>query len=404
MLDVALNLFQGVGTLFAGDVRLAVARLTLIVLGCVLVYLGAKNILEPLIMIPMGFGMAAVNAGVLFLPGHTLGTIFVDPMVSETGALVDVIQIDFLQPIYTLTFSNGLIACFVFMGIGALTDIRYLLLRPFTSMFLAICAELGTVATFPIAVAMGLSYREAASIAIVGGADGPMVLYTSLILAKDLFVPITIVAYLYLSLTYGGYPWLIKALVPRKYRGIEMKRPPMPVISVAEKLAFSVVTCSVLCLLFPAAAPLFLSFFLGVAVKDAEIDPYVKLVQGPLLYGATFMLGLVLGVLCSATTILDPRVLKLLVLGMVSLLLSGVGGLLGGYMLWLVRRGKFNPVVGIAGVSCVPTCAKVAQKSAEEVNPFAMILPDAIGANVSGVITTAILAGIYVSLIPMLAP
>ncbi|HEY3452013.1 MAG TPA: sodium ion-translocating decarboxylase subunit beta [Myxococcales bacterium] len=399
-----LDLFQGISTLFMVEPKLAIARVVLILVGVALVYWGAKGVLEPLIMIPMGFGMAAVNAAVLVLPGGKTGTIFVDPMASDPSGLVDLMQIDFIQPIYTLTFSNGLIACFVFMGIGAMTDIRYVLVRPFTSMFLALCAELGTVATLPIAVAMGLSLREAASIAMVGGADGPMVLYTSLMLAKDLFVPITVVAYLYLSLTYGGYPYLIKLLVPKKYRGIEMKRPKMPDVSRGERLAFSIVTCSVLCLLFPSAAPLFASFFLGVAVKDAGIEPYVKLLDGPLLYASTFFLGLVLGVLCEAKTILDPRVLKLLVLGVTSLLLSGIGGLAGGYVLYFVTKKRFNPTIGIAGVSCVPSCAKVAQKAAEEVNPFCQILPEAIGANISGVITTAILAGIYVTLIPLISP
>ena len=397
-----LDIFQGVSTLVSGDPKIAAARIALILLGLALVYFGAKNILEPLIMIPMGFGMAAVNAAVLVLPGNKLGTIFVDPMVAEPGALVDLMQVDFLQPIYTLTFSNGLIACFVFMGIGALTDVRYILAKPFSSMFIAMCAELGTVATFPVAVAMGLSYGEAASISMVGGADGPMVLYTSLMLAKDLFVPITIVAYLYLSLTYGGYPYLIRLLVPKHLRGIEMKRPEMPNISAGERLAFSIVTCAVLCLLFPSAAPLFMSFFVGVAVKDAGIKEYADLVKGPFLYVATFFLGLLLGVLCEANTILDPRVLKLLVLGMLSLLLSGIGGLAGGYLMYFLRRGHYNPTIGIAGVSCVPSCAKVAQKEVEKANPMAMILPEAIGANISGVITTAILAGVYCTLIPML--
>ncbi len=397
-----LDIFQGVSTLFQGDSIIAIARIALILLAFVLVYCGAKGILEPLIMIPMGFGMAAVNAAVLVLPGGKLGTIFVDPMLADPSALVDLMQVDFLQPIYTLTFSNGLIACFVFMGIGALTDVRYIMARPFSSMFIAICAELGTVATFPIAVAMGLSYGEAASIAMVGGADGPMVLYTSLMLAKDLFVPITVVAYLYLSLTYGGYPYLIRLLVPKKHRGIEMKRPPMPDISAGEKLAFSIITCAVLSLLFPSAAPLFMSFFIGVAVKDAGIKEYADLVKGPFLYVATFMLGLLLGVLCEAGTLLDPRVLKILLLGMLSLLLSGIGGIAGGYVMYFLRRGRYNPTIGIAGVSCVPSCAKIAQKEVEKANPMAVVLPEAIGANISGVITTAILAGIYCTLIPML--
>ena len=399
MMENILNLFQGIATLLAAEPKIAIARIALILFGMLLVYLGAKKVLEPLLMIPMGFGMAAVNAGVLFLAASKPGTLFLDPMITDPAQLLDILQIDFLQPVYTLTFSNGLIACFVFMGIGVLTDISFVLATPFTSMFIALCAELGTVATFPLAVAMGLNAREAAAISMVGGADGPMVLYTSLMLAKDLFVPITIVAYLYLSLTYGGYPYLIKLMVPKRLRGLSSDLQTMPVISNGEKLAFSIITCTVLCLLFPVAAPLFLSFFLGVAVRDAGLDQYVSFIKGPILYGSTFFLGLLLGVLCEASTILNPKIMILLVLGITSLLLSGIGGIIGGYVMYFIKKRKFNPIIGISGVSCVPTTAKLAQQAVYAENPAAFILPYAIGANISGVITTAILAGVYVTLL-----
>jgi oxaloacetate decarboxylase beta subunit len=397
-----LNLFQGIATLFATDTLITVARIGLIVLGIALVYLGARNILEPLLMIPMGFGMASVNAAVLFLSGGKLGTIFIDPLVADPSQLMNILQVDFLQPIYTLTFSNGLIACFIFLGIGVMTEIGYVLASPFSSMVIAICAELGTVATFPIAVAMGLNYSEAASIAMVGGADGPMVLYTSLMLAKDLFVPITIVAYLYLSLTYGGYPYLIKLLIPKRLRGIQMDLSKIPTVTPGEKIAFSIITCTVLSLLFPVAAPLFMSFFLGVTIREANLKHYISFIEGPLLYGSTFFLGVLLGVLCEANTIMNPKILVLLVLGILSLLLSGLGGIAGGYLMYWINKGKFNPVIGIAGVSCIPTTAKVAQKAVTEANSQSLILPYAIGANISGVITSAILTGIYVTLIPVL--
>jgi oxaloacetate decarboxylase beta subunit len=397
-----LSLFQGIATLFAQEPKIAVARIVLIVLGVALIYLGKKGTLEPLIMIPMGFGMSAVNAGVLFLDATTMGTIFMDPLVSEPDELMNIMQIDWLQPIYTMTFSNGLIACLVFMGIGVISDVGNVLRYPFTSMLIAMCAELGTIVTFPIAVAMGLSYGEAAAVSIIGGADGPMVLYTSLILAKDLFVPITIVAYLYLSLTYGGYPYLIRLLVPKELRGIVVKTTKQSNISADAKIAFDVIACIILCLLFPVAAPLFLSFFLGNAIKESGILKFSKLLEDVFLYAATFFLGLMLGVLCEASTILDPRILILLVLGMLALLLSGIGGIIGGYLVYLINGKKFNPVVGIAGVSCVPTTAKVAQKEVYKINKFSFILQYAMGANICGVITSAILTGIYVTLIPML--
>ncbi len=397
------KLFQGISTLAASDTTILVARIGLIILGILLVYLGRKGVLEPLVMIPMGLGMAAINAGVLFMPDGSQGNLFVDPMISEPDALMDLMQIDFLQPVYTLMFSNGLIACFIFLGIGVLLDVGYLLQRPVVCMFIALCAELGTFLTIPIASAMGLSLRDSASIAMVGGADGPMVLFTSLSLSKHLFVPITVVAYLYLGLTYGGYPYLVKLLVPKKFRSIKMVRPAKPKrFSAATKLTFSVVMCTVLCLLFPVAAPLFFSLFIGVAIRESGLQHLIDFISGPLLYGSTFMLGILLGVLCEAHLLLDPKILILLILGIVALFLSGIGGLIGGYIMYFITKGNFNPVIGIAGVSCVPTTAKVAQKIVSKDNPSALILPEAIGANISGVITTAIITGIYITVIPMI--
>jgi oxaloacetate decarboxylase beta subunit len=401
-----LQMFQGVDTLLHSSLVIACTRIGLIVLGSLLVYMGTKGILEPLLMIPMGFGMIAVNAGVLFLAKHQLGTLFVDPLVTEPGKLINIMQVDFLQPIYTLTFSNGLIACFVFMGIGSLLDIGYVMARPFESMFLALAAELGTIATFPIAVAFGLDFNDAASIAMVGGADGPMVLYTSLMLSKEIFVPITVVAYLYLGLTYGGYPYLIRLLVPKRLRVIKPEPPRKPVkpMKSGVKLTFATVACAVLCLLFPVAAPLFLSLFIGVAVREAGLKEFTTLLGGPVLYGSTFFLGLMLGVLCEANTLLNPQIFILLCLGVLSLLLSGIGGIAGGYVLYFLKKGKYNPVIGLAGVSCVPSCAKVAQKCVSKDDPDVLILPHALGANICGVITTAILCGIYVTVVPQMKP
>lgn len=423
-----LDLFQGITTLLSSRPEILIGRIGLIFLGILLLYLGKKGVLEPLLMIPMGLGMTAVNAGVLFLDpttathivsgtaagadtasqltqagaGQLPGTLFMAPLVEKSDNLMYILQIDFLQPIYTFMFSNGLIACLMFMGIGVLLDVGFVLARPFLSMFLAMAAELGTLATFPIAVALGLDYKEAASIAMVGGADGPMVLFTSLTLAKHLFVPITVVAYLYLGLTYGGYPYLIRLLVPAKLRGLKMPGKVSVKVTSDEKLAFAVVSCPVLCLLFPSAAPLFLSLFVGVAVREAGLKYFVQVIDGPVLYGATMFLGLLLGVLCEASTILDPKVLILLVLGIVALLLSGVGGIIGGYIAYFFSGRKINPVIGIAGVSCVPSTAKVAQKEVSKVTPGAIILPEALGANICGVITTAILTGIYVTLVPLM--
>jgi oxaloacetate decarboxylase beta subunit len=394
-----LDLFQGIATLVASEPKIMIGRICLMLLGFVLIYLGSRNVLEPLLMIPMGLGMSSINAGVMFLDNGKKGTLFIDPLMSDPTDLINILQIDWLQPVYTFTFSNGLIACLVFMGIGVLLDVGYIMARPFQSMIIALFAELGTFVVFPVAVALGLTLQESASVATIGGADGPMVLFTSLVLAKHLFVPITVVGYLYLGLTYGGYPFLIKWLIPKKLRGISMADDRGPDISRSQKLVFAVVACTLLCLLFPVAAPLFFSLFVGVAVRESGLESLSTLISETFLYGATFFLGLTLGVLCEASTLLDPTVLKLLLLGILALLVSAIGGIVGGYVLYFATGGKFNPMIGIAGVSCVPTTAKVVQKIATQANPGAIILPQALGASISGVITSAIIAAIFISLL-----
>ncbi len=394
-----LQIFQGIATMVAADPVIAIARVVLIFAGIGFVYLGTNGTLEPLIMIPMGFGMASVNAGVLYLSATTTGTLFIDAAVDDPLKLLEVLQINFLQPIYTFTFSNGLIAVLIFLGIGVISDIGFMLISPFRCMTIAIFAELGTVLTFPIAVALGLPLNEAAAIAMVGSADAPMVLYTSLLLARDLFVPITIVAYLYLSLAYAGYPYLVRMMIPKRLRGIKMDQTKIPNISKGEKITFAVITSTLLSLLFPVAAPLFMGFFLGIIIRESGVKQFVEFIGGPVLYGATFFLGLLLGVLFEASTILNSKVILLLILGMTALLLSGIGGIIGGYVVYWLSGKNFNPVIGIAGVSCIPTTAKVAQKEAQKAEKFAVILPWAMGASVSGVISSAIIAGIYVTLL-----
>ncbi len=413
--QTVLEIFEGVTSLFAVHPKLALARLGLIALGFLLMYLGRKGVLEALIMIPMGLGMATINASVMFFDPLNLhgglGTLFVEPQAGATtdtvrnaADLMTILQIDWLQPIYTFTFSNGLIACFVFMGIGSLLDIGFVLARPYTSMVIALCAELGTIVTIPIATAFGFTTKQAAAIAMVGGADGPMVLFTSLKLAPELFVPIAIVAYLYLGLAYGGYPYLVRALIPQRLRALPMFPPKnQREYTSFEKMIVAAISCVVLSFLLPVAAPLIFSLFLGIVIRESGLKAFHDLISGPLLYCSTLFLGLMLGILCDANTIMDPKILPLLLLGCTALLLSGIGGIFGGYLMYFLSGKKVNPVVGIAGVSCVPTTAKVAQKIVSKDNPSAMIMPAALGANISGVVTTAIITGIACSLLGKIA-
>jgi Na+-transporting methylmalonyl-CoA/oxaloacetate decarboxylase beta subunit len=314
---------------------------------------------------------------------------------------VNILQINWLQPIYTFMFSNGLIACFVFMGIGTLLDVGFVMARPFQSMIIALFAELGTVLHVP---AGGGDGAESGTGGLGsddrrrGRPDGAVHLAACW---PKLFVPITVVAYLYLGLTYGGYPVPDQVDDSRTH----LRNLPMPwrkprTITSNEKLIFAVIACVLLSLLFPVASPLLLSLFLGVVIRESDLPNFYELFSNTVLYGSTFFLGLLLGVLCEAGTILNPVVLKLLVLGILSLLISGIGGILGGYVMYYWSGKKYNPVIGIAGVSCVPTTAKVAQKS---VAPGVIVLPHALGANISGVITSAIFAATLIAfLLPLM--
>ncbi len=408
ILDIVfdIGLFQGIATMMVSEPGIVAMRIFLIGLGFLFIYLARKGVLESLIMTPMGLGMATINAAVLFWgqptaenPTGDQGTLFLNALAENTDDVVSWLQVDWLQPIYTLTFSNGLIACMVLLGVGVLLDVGFVIARPFQSMFIALCAELGAVVIFPIAM-LYLPIGDSAAVATIGGADGPMILFASLILSPELFVPITVVAYLYLGLTYGAYPYLIKLMIPKHIRGIEMPKEKVREVTSGQKVVFSVVTCTVLSLLFPVAAPLFLSLFMGIIIRESDLGYYAEIFGSTVLYVATFFLGLLLGVLCEANTLLDPSVLILLVLGLLALLISGIGGIIGGYILYFATGKKYNPVIGIAGVSCVPTTAKVAQKSVSAVNPDSIVLPHALGASISGVITSAIFASIYISVVP----
>ncbi|MPN13420.1 Carboxybiotin decarboxylase [bioreactor metagenome] len=205
---------------------------------------------------------------------------------------------------------------------------------------------------------------------------------------------------MYLGLAYGLFPYLVKVMVPKKLRGINMP-PDMPKtqVTAGQKLTFAVLACVLLCFLFPVASPLLFSLFLGIVIRESGLEKFKYLVNEIILYASTLTLGLLLGVLCEAQTIMSDKVLPLLLYGMLSLTLSGVGGIIGGYFMYFVTRGKFNPVIGIAAVSCVPTTVKVAQKCVTQANPSAVVMHYAVGVNIFGVITTAIIAAVYLSLL-----
>ncbi|HDN76129.1 MAG TPA: sodium ion-translocating decarboxylase subunit beta [Acidilobales archaeon] len=366
------------------------ARVVMAVIGTILLYLGYRKVLEPLIMIPMGIGMITANLAFIIGIGN--------PHVNIDFTNVSNNYVYWLQPFYSFMFSNGLIACLVFLGIGVMTDITFLMAKPYTSLILAIFAELGTIITLPIAVLMGFNLRQAAAIALIGGADGPIVLYSSLKLAPELFVPITVVGYLYLSMLYIFQEKLDELTIPKNLLKTYMDIRELPKISPKEKLAFSVIITAILSILFPQASPLIVSFFAGVIIKEIGISRYIKLLDEVILSLSTFLLAFVLGTLTTVDVIFKGDVLKILILGILALTLSSIGGSIGGIVMYYASKGKINPLLGPAAVSCVPTTAKISQKVASKYNPRNYILAFAMGPNIAGVITTAIIASIYIAL------
>lgn len=373
-----------------------ILRLFLIIGGVLVIYGGMKHILEPLIMVPFGLGTAVANAA--YLTVKVNGIILGNPHVSWNLTGYDWIQYFWLQPIYNFTFMTGLIAALVFMGIGVLTDISFLLAHPYVSLILASFAEFGTVFTFPIAVHMGLTPKQAAPVALIGGADGPVVLFSSLALAPELFIPITVVGYLYLSLLYLYHGKLAEIVIPKS-----MASKPMQLkteeVSRGEKIAFSILVPIMLSAIFPAASPLIVSFFIGVLIREVMIDRYVKLLDEVILSTSTFFLAFILGVTTTSDVIMNPVIGKVLLLGITALFLSSLGGMIGGIILSKLSKGKLNPLLGVAAVSCVPTTAKIAQDIALKYNPENLFIMDLMGPNVAGVITTATVASLYLSLL-----
>ena len=353
----------------------------MVLVAFVFLYLAIKKGYEPLLLVPISFGMLLVN----LYPDIMLA---IEDSSNGVGGL--------LHYFYLLD-EWSILPSLIFLGVGAMTDFGPLIANP-ASFLLGAAAQFGIFAAYLGAMAMGFSDKAAAAVSIIGGADGPMVLFTSLMLAPELFVPISVIAYLYLSLTYAGYPTLVKMLVPKKYRGIDIIFD-APEIPKTKKFIFILVCCALLCILLPMAAPLIMSFFLGMTIKEAEIVPYQDLLENVILYAATLMLGLLLGTLCEASTLLNPKVAPLIILGVVALAVSGAVGVLGGWIVYKFKKGNFNPVVGIAGISCVPTTAKIAQHIAEDEDPFAVIMPVAMGANIGGVIVSAIACGVFISTI-----
>ncbi len=358
----------------------------MILVSVVFLYLAIVKKFEPLLLVPIAFGILLAN-----MPGAGL-------MDDPTG-LMDTSNIvegahwydsGVLRLIYA-GVKSSIFPCLIFLGIGAMTDFGPLLANP-VSLLLGAAAQLGIYIAFVVAILFGFTPQEAASIAIIGGADGPTAILVASKLAGHLLGPIALAAYSYMALIPLIQPPLMKLLTTEKERKVEMKQ--LRTVSKTEKIIFPVVVFVVVALLIPDAAPLIGMLMFGNLLKVCGVtDRLSDTAQNALTNIVTIMLGVTVGATTNGTEFLKLDTLKIVFLGLAAFCFSTIGGLLLGKVLYLVTGGKINPLIGSAGVSAVPMAARVSQVEGRKYNPTNFLLMHAMGPNVAGVIGSAVAAG-----------
>ena len=369
---------------FDGDWR----YLVMIAIGCLLLYLAIVKQFEPLLLLPIAMGMVLTNipgAGMfhseLFAGGHVHWA-----AMAENAGLLDYLY---------LGVKLGIYPCLIFVGVGAMTDFGPLLANP-KSLLLGAAAQVGIFVTFLSAIAMGFTPEQAASIGIIGGADGPTAIFLTSKLAPELLGPIAVAAYSYMALVPVIQPPIMRALTTKKEREIEMKQLRMP--SKTEKIIFPIVVIIIVCLILPSAASLIGCLMLGNLMKECGVvDRLAKTVQNELMNIVTIFLGITVGATATAEAFLNIQTLMILSVGIVAFGMGSAGGVLLAKFMNLFLKEKINPLIGSAGVSAVPMAARVSQNVGQEANPSNFLLMHAMGPNVAGVIGSAVAAGILLS-------
>ena len=374
---------------FADDWRFAV----MILVAFVLLYLAIVKKFEPLLLMPIAFGMLLTN-----LPGAGMyhAEFFAGGHVHwENFALGSAGLLDYLY----LGVKLGIYPCLIFVGVGAMTDFGPLIANP-KSLLLGAAAQIGIFATFLGALALGFNYWEAGSIGIIGGADGPTAIYLTSKLAPHLLGPIAVAAYSYMALVPVIQPPIMKALTTEKERKIEMKQ--LRTVSQKEKIIFPIIITVIIALLLPSAAPLIGCLMLGNLMKECGVTERLsKTVQNELMNIVTIFLGISVGATATAESFLNWQTLGILALGIIAFSFGSASGVLLAKFMNLFSKEKINPLIGSAGVSAVPMAARVSQSVGQQYNPGNFLLMHAMGPNVAGVIGSAVAAGILLSFLPL---
>lgn len=363
----------------------------MIVVACILLYLAIVKQYEPLLLLPIAFGMLLTNlpgAGLyhteLFADGHVHWDLFAD--TANTGL------IDYLY----LGVKLGIYPPLIFLGIGAMTDFGPLIANP-KSLLLGAAAQFGIFVAFIGALLLGFQANEAASIGIIGGADGPTAIFLTSQLAPDLLGPIAVAAYSYMALVPIIQPPIMKAFTSKKNRQIVMGQ--LRPVSRTEKIIFPIAVTIFVSLMLPSAAVLVGMLMLGNLMRESGVvDRISKTAQNELLNIITIFLGVSVGATATGAVFLSPRTIYIIIIGLFAFAFGTFGGIVLGNVMCKLSKGKINPLIGSAGVSAVPMAARVSQKVGQEANPKNFLLMHAMGPNVAGVIGSAVAAGILLAM------
>ena len=360
----------------------------MILISFVLLYLAIHKKFEPLLLVPIAFGMLLAN-----LPGAGLmndPTGIIDPLSTTIVEGSHWYDIGFLRLIYA-GVKSSIFPCLIFMGVGAMTDFGPLLANPM-SLILGAAAQLGIYVAFVVAILLGFTPQEAAAIGIIGGADGPTAIFLASKLAAHLLAPIAVAAYSYMALIPLIQPPIMKLLTTKKARQVEMKQ--LRKVSKTEKIIFPVVVLVLCAFMLPSVAPLIGMLMLGNLFRECGVvERLSDTAQNALTNIVTIMLGVTVGATANGQTFLSKQTIFIVCLGLMAFMFSTAGGVLLGDIMYVVTKGKVNPLIGSAGVSAVPMAARVAQTEGRKANPKNFLLMHAMGPNVAGVIGSAVAAG-----------
>ena len=367
-----MNFFNVLAELLeaSGFAALTWQNIAMILVSFVLFYLAIVKKFEPLLLLPISFGMFLVN---LPLAG----------LMDEGGI------------IYLMSYGvkSNLFPCLVFMGVGAMTDFSPLIANPI-SLLLGAAAQLGIYVAFIFATQIGFTPAEAAAIGIIGGADGPTSIYIANNLAPHLLAPIAVAAYSYMALIPLIQPPIMKLLTTKKERAVKMGQ--LRKVSKTEKIVFPIAVVLFCSLLLPSVAPLLGLLMMGNLFKESGVVQRLSdTAQNAMINIITIMLGLSVGAKADGATFLDVSTLKIIAMGLAAFCFSTAGGVLLGKLLYIITGGKINPLIGSAGVSAVPMAARVSQTVGAKENPTNFLLMHAMGPNVAGVIGSAVAAGFF---------